>query len=140
MRLSHQETPQEIFERLEYQSSKYNLIHFNAIVTNTPTGTTIKVDDEHEFWYHQLVGKCIDIDELKVTLMDTDWSTYFKDLEEGLYDFKLLLSAEHDSDEYRSWHYYVAEHAECEFICSFDTHLAQLEQFETLTSEDLFSF
>lgn len=140
MKLHYQETTQEIFERLEYESNKYILIHFNAIVTNTPSGLTIKVDDENEFWYHQLVGKSIDIEELRNVLIDTDWNCHFKDLNEGLYDFKLLLSVERDCDEYRSWYYYVAEHVESEFICSFETHLKQLEEFESLTSVDLFNF
>lgn len=140
MRLSHQETPQEIFERLDYQSEKYVLIHLNAFVTYTPDGIKIKADDENDFWYHQLVGKSIDNEELRTVLLDTDWSDFFKDLKEGLYNFKILLSVESDCDNYHSWHYYVTEHVECEFVCSFDTHLAQLEQFEALTSEDLFSF
>lgn len=140
MKLSNQETSQEIFEKLEYLSNKYILIHFNAFVTYTENGIQIKCDDESDFWYEQLTGKSINTEELKQTLLDTEWSVFFPDLKEGLYDFKLLLSVEHDSDDYRHWFYYVAEHGECEFICSLESHLEQLENFNTLTSEDLFSW
>ena len=92
MMIHHQKTAQEIFEELEYRSNNYILIHFNAFITNTPNGITIKCNDEEDWWYHQLVGKSIDITELKSVLIDTDWSEYFKDKEEGLYEFKLLLS------------------------------------------------
>ena len=140
MMIHHQKTAQEIFEELEYRSNNYILIHFNAFITNTPNGITIKCNDEEDWWYHQLVGKSIDITELKSVLIDTDWSEYFKDKEEGLYEFKLLLSIESDCDDYRTWFYYVMEHIEYEYVCSLDFHLTQLEEFKSLTSEDLFSF
>lgn len=134
------ETPQEIFEKLGYLSNKYVLINFNAFVSYTPDGIKITCDDENDFWYHQLVGKCIDETDLKQTLLDTEWNQFFTDLKEGLYYFQLLLSVEWDGDDYNQWSYYVAEHGECEYICSLDEHLKQLEDFKTLTTEDLFSF
>lgn len=145
MKLSHRETAQEIFEQLEYRAENYILIHFNAFVSDTPNGIKIKCDDEewfgpHDSWYHQLVGKSIDVSQLQAVLLDTDWSEYFKNVKEGLYEFKVLLSIESDSDDYRTWFYYVMEHIEYEYVCSLDFHLAQLEEFKTLTSEDLFSF
>ncbi len=80
-----------------------------------------------------------DEDEIEVSIRDIDRI----DVEDGYYIMKILFSVERDSDDYRSWHYYVPEIVEFEFQHSiekqeeWDKEMEELDKIES-PLDDLF--
>ncbi len=127
---------QEIFDFLSGIREQYAyVVAFVKVSTDEKSGIrsiteinwmdTIPLGDEND----EIENSIRDIDNIEV--------------EDGYYIMKILFSVERDSDDYRSWHYYVSEISEFEFQPSiekqeeWDKEMEELDKIES-PLDDLF--